>query len=363
MLQKVPWKKKKKLFSAWQIELTTRCPLLCKMCIRSERDDWQNHVMPLEDFKKLLPYLKEVETVVLEGWGESLLHPDLLECIQLAKKEGPEVGFVTSGKGLTQKRISELILAGPDFVGFSIAGITAETHDTIRVNSRLSEMIDAIRYLKEEKIRVGRPQPRVHLVFLIVKDNILELPSLPSFAKEMGIEEVVLINICHTINPWQEQQRIFTWDSGANPYENLLKQAETNARKLHIKLWRPSISPADVPVCDENPLKNLYISSHGEVSPCVYLYPPLPSPFKRIFCSKEYWIEKVSFGNVFTEGFSNIWNGERYVHFRDCFMKRQKEFRDLYFSLLDCSHSIELKTDPLPAPPEFCKSCHKIIGV
>ena len=144
MLQKVPWRKKKKLFSAWQIELTTRCPLLCKMCIRSERDDWQNHVMPLEDFKKLLPYLKEVETVVLEGWGESLLHPDLLECIQLAKKEGPEVGFVTSGKGLTQKRISELILAGPDFVGFSIAGITAETHDTIRVNSRLTEMIDAI---------------------------------------------------------------------------------------------------------------------------------------------------------------------------------------------------------------------------
>ncbi len=54
------------------------------MCIRSERDDWQFQDMPLEDFKKLLPYLKEVETVILEGWGESLLHPDLLECIQLA---------------------------------------------------------------------------------------------------------------------------------------------------------------------------------------------------------------------------------------------------------------------------------------
>jgi MoaA/NifB/PqqE/SkfB family radical SAM enzyme len=363
MLQKVPWKKKRKLFSAWQIELTTRCPLKCKMCIRSERDDWQSHDMSLEEFKKLLPYLKEVETVILEGWGESLLHPDLLECIQLAKKEGPEVGFVTSGKGLTRKRASELALAGPDFVGFSIAGITAETHDAIRVNSHLSEITDAIHYLQEEKIRLGRPQPRMHLVFLMVKDNISEVTSLPSFAKERGIGEIVLINICHTINPWQEQQRVFTWDSGNNPYEKFLKQAEASARKLHIKLWRPSISSTEVPVCDENPLKNLYISSDGEVSPCVYLYPPLPSPFKRIFCSKEYWMEKVHFGNLFKEGFSGIWSSEPYERFRDHFVQRQKEFRNLYFSLMDCTRPIDLKTNPLPGPPEPCRSCHKMIGV
>ena len=102
MLEKIPWRRKKKPFSAWQIELTTRCPLLCKMCIRSERDDWQFQDMPVENFKKILPYLKEVETVVLEGWGESLLHPHLIECVKRVKQEGAEVGFVTSGKGSDQ---------------------------------------------------------------------------------------------------------------------------------------------------------------------------------------------------------------------------------------------------------------------
>jgi MoaA/NifB/PqqE/SkfB family radical SAM enzyme len=92
----------RKLFSAWQIELTTRCPLQCKMCIRREGADWQFQEMALEDFKKILPYLTEVENVVLEGWGESLLHKDLSECIRLAKRKGPRVGFVTSGKGLTK---------------------------------------------------------------------------------------------------------------------------------------------------------------------------------------------------------------------------------------------------------------------
>jgi hypothetical protein len=43
-------------------------------------------------------------------------------------------------------------------------------------------------------------------------------------------------------------------------YEGLLKEAEIKAKELKIKLRRPSLSPDDVPVCEENPLKNLYIS-------------------------------------------------------------------------------------------------------
>ena len=133
-----------KRFSAWQVELTTRCPLQCKMCIRAECSDWHPGDMRLEDFRKILPYLKDVETVVLEGWGESLLHKDLLECVRLVKGQGSTVGFVTSAKGLNENRVSELVAAGLDFVGFSIAGTTSEVHDAIRVNSKLPEVVKAI---------------------------------------------------------------------------------------------------------------------------------------------------------------------------------------------------------------------------
>jgi MoaA/NifB/PqqE/SkfB family radical SAM enzyme len=363
VLEKIPWRRKKKPFSAWQIELTTRCPLLCKMCIRSERDDWQYQDMPIEDFKKILPYLKEVETVILEGWGESLLHPYLVECVKRVKQEGAEVGFVTSGKGLTRDLASELIHAGLDFVGFSIAGIKEETHAAIRVNSHLSEIREAIHLISEERVRQNRFRPRMHLVFLMVKENILEVPSLPLFAKELGIEEVVLINICHAINAWQEQQRVFIWDAAENPYEHFLKQAGQNARKLHVKLSRPSLSATQVSLCSENPLRNLYISAYGEVSPCVYLYPPLPSPFTRIFCNEEYTLEKLSFGNIFKKPFSAIWRQESYVQFRDRLYERDKKFRDFYFSFLNRSHPLDPHANSLPEPPGFCESCHKMIGV
>jgi MoaA/NifB/PqqE/SkfB family radical SAM enzyme len=363
VFKKLLWGRRGKPFSAWQIELTTRCPLQCKMCIRAEIKTWQSQDMPFEDFKKILPYLRDVENVVLEGWGESLLYKDLSDCIRLIKEKGPQVGFVTSGKGLTESRVSELIGAGLDFLGFSIAGITPETHDAIRVNSHLPEIFNAIRFFTEEKRRQGIARPKMHLVFLMLQDNIFEVPAIPSLAKEMEIEEVVLTNICHSVNDWQEKQRVFFWGNGENEYEKVLKQAEVNARKLNIRLKKPSLSAIDVPVCEENPLRNLYISVDGEVSPCVYLYPPLASPFKRIFCSKEYWVERVSFGNIFREPFSTIWDSESYVHFRDCFMQRKRKFRELYLSLWDSAKMRNFQCTALPGPPEPCKTCHKIIGI
>jgi MoaA/NifB/PqqE/SkfB family radical SAM enzyme len=265
--------------------------------------------------------------------------------------------------GLTESRVAELIDAGLDFVGFSISGTTPETHDAIRVNSHLLQLFNVIRLFHEEKKRLGLLRPKMHLVFLMVKDNIFEVPSVPLFAQEAGIQEVVLTNICHCINVWQEKNRVFIWESGENEYEKIVKQAEANARKLDVRLKRPSLSAIDIPVCEENPLANLYISAEGEVSPCVYLYPPLPSPFKRIFCGKEHWIEKLRFGNIFRDPFSTIWSCNNYEAFRNRFVEREKEFKEFYFSLWD---SPKIKSSPsnnLPQPPERCKTCHKILGI
>ena len=356
-------REKRRPFSTWQVELTTRCPLQCKMCIRSENDAWQYQDMALENFKKILPYLRDVETVVLEGWGESLLHKDLSECIKLVKKEGSKVGFVTSGMGLTEERVAELVEAGLDFVGFSIAGTTPAIHDAIRINSHLPNVLGAIRLFQEEKKRRGLQRPNIHLIYLMLKDNIREVPSVPAFAKEAGLEEVILTNICHTINLWQETQRVFVWEDVENKYEETLQRAEINARALNIHLRKPSLSAVDVPVCAENPFSSLYISAEGEVSPCVYLYPPLPSPFKRIFCEKEYLTEKVTFGNIFRDPFPVIWNSSEYDAFRNRFHAREKAYRDLCFSLWDSPRLDHVREPVLPEPPEPCKPCHKILGL
>jgi MoaA/NifB/PqqE/SkfB family radical SAM enzyme len=163
-------------------------------------------------------------------------------------------------------------------------------------------------------------------------------------------------------NEWQEKQRVFTCNDGRS-CEEILNEAGIKAKELGIKLRRPFLSPQNVSVCEENPLRNLYISVDGEVSPCVYLFPPTSSPFKKIFCGKEYQIEKVSFGNIFSETFQAIWNKKGYSEFRDCFTLRKRRLEDMYSSLWDLERLERLKTSSLPDPPELCKTCHKILGV
>lgn len=352
-----------KTFQAWQIELTTDCPLRCRMCPREEGAVWQSERMTLENFRKILPYLPEVETVVLEGWGESLLHPDLTEIVRLVKKAGPRVGFVTSGFGLRRKQARELIEAGTDFMGFSFAGTTPATHDAIRIHSHLPDLLDAVRLMNTEKALLGSDRPRLHIVYLMLRENIGEVPSLPALAVELEVEEVILINSCHIATPWQESQRIFACEEKAE-FEAAIRQAQERARTQGIRLKTSGLHLTEAAVCSENPLKNLYISAKGEVAPCVYAHPPLSSPFRRIFCGKEYRIEKLSFGNIFREPFPAIWGSRDYQAFRDRFLKRQREQRELYRSLLDGRKPQPPQGgDLLSSPPGPCQTCHKIIGV
>jgi MoaA/NifB/PqqE/SkfB family radical SAM enzyme len=353
------WKKdKKKRFGAWQIEITTRCSLRCTMCIKTACNDWHRKDMSINDFKKIIPYLQNVGSVVLEGWGESLLHRNLTDFIRLAKTAGPEVGFVTSGIGLTPDYAHQIVDAGVDFLGFSLSGATAETHNAIRVNSDFNSLIAAIKTMKRLSMENSLQKPRIHFVYLTLKDNVHEIPMLLDLAHEIGVREVVLLNIIQVTSRAQDGQKAFSCLEGSL-YKDIMKVAEDKAKKFKISLYMPAISPQDVAVCSENPLDNLYISVDGEVSPCVYLYPPVSSPFKRIFCGDEYSIHHVSFGNIFNEPFESIWNSKKYQEFRNAFMSRQKRWKEAYTSLLE----MRLPEDaPFPQPPPPCRTCHKMLG-
>jgi hypothetical protein len=244
-------------------------------------------------------------------------------------------------------------------------------------------------------------RPRLHIVYLMLRDNIFEIPSLIGLAKDMDIMDVVLINLIHVTTEWQDKQRVFRCTpSFPNPshqvkenltegkissllvgkptkkipsplvgegkgegiYEEVLQEAERKAKELKVNLKRHSLCPVDVVICEEDPLRNLYISTDGEVSPCVYLYPPVPSPFKRMFCGSEYNIEKLSFGNIFKEPLHEIWNRKEYVDFRNQFIMRDRASKGLSLFLRNLKRLRGFEEESLPEPPEKCSICHKMLG-
>lgn len=75
------------------IEVTSRCNLDCPMCLR-----WQiphQGDMEPETFSRLRPLFPEAESIVLTGYGESLLHPHILEMVRKAREALPAAGRVS----------------------------------------------------------------------------------------------------------------------------------------------------------------------------------------------------------------------------------------------------------------------------
>ncbi len=346
-------------FFAWQIELTTRCPLLCTMCVKTAAGKWDKRDIPFENFEQIAPYLSRVENVVLEGWGDPLMYPRILDAVRLVRAQGAKPGFVCCGSGMSDEKMRGLIDAGLEFIGFSFSGGSANIHNRIRVNSDFAKLRNTLGRFSKMIVKAGSKIPRIHIVYLMLKDNIHEVPAVLDIAHETGIPQVNLINIIQVTDGAQDAQRVFSCDGG-NPYNQTLLEAQEKARRMKIDLNIPLIEADEVDVCNENPLHNVYISSEGEVSPCVFLNPPVASPLRRIFCGKEHYVEKLSFGNIFRQPFEEIWDGPEYRAFRDKFAARREKMREIFRAL---EERRLVRDDRLPDPPPHCRTCHEILGI
>jgi MoaA/NifB/PqqE/SkfB family radical SAM enzyme len=336
------------------------------MCIRQAPDPWRHRDMSFEQFDALARGFDDVAAVVLQGWGEPLLHPRLGEIVRRAKAPTPNgppaVGFVTSGKGLDARAAAELVDAGLDFIGLSLAGASPATHSSIRVRSTLDEVVAAAGHVIAARRERGATRPRVHVVYLMVKDNVEELPELPALARRMGAEELVVTNLVHAVDAWQEAQQVFARDD-AGRTERLLGETERRARELGLPLRRASPSPGPVAVCEEDPLRNLYVSVDGEVAPCVYLCPPVSGDLRRRFGGREHRLAAVSFGNAFREPLAAIRQGPAFRSFCDRFARRAQRQRLL--SLLPRAWRGGPggpRVAELPEPPDPCRTCYKLLG-
>lgn len=332
----------------FQIELTTSCRLKCKMCIRYYLESKSHgQGMTIGLYKRITPYMKNLDVVVLSGWSETLFHPGLCEIISITRRQGPQVGFVTSGYGLNETYERQLLRAGLNFLGFSLAGATPQIHNSIRINSDLNAIVESINRLQFLIKTSDSYDTHLHLVFLMLKSNIHELLDVVRLTRQLGIDQLFVTNMIHITSPPPPEEPVFVC-SGTSGYEEVLDQAESLARTLGIKLRRPALSPVTTYVCEENPLNNLYISTDGQVAPCVYLNAPLPPLSKKIYCGNTVPHQLTTFGKLGEMDLKAIWEVKEYKAFRRAFLLRKLGGR--------------LGLGNLFPPPPPCRTCHKMLG-
>jgi MoaA/NifB/PqqE/SkfB family radical SAM enzyme len=326
-----------------QIGVSSQCTHSCTMCPRTVfRDRWTSSDMTLETYKRIAENFPNVKNVYLSGWGEPLLNPHFPEMVRLAKEAGCTAGFTTNGAHLDDETIGLLIDEGVDIVSLSLAGATALTHDSRRTGSRLNELTEKLERLQELKRRRRSESPRVLLLYMMFRDNLGDLPKAVLLAERVGAGGVVATNLDYVGHAAMDELKAFTCGDAPEGFRDEIDDATELAEKLGVEFTAFPLGLGRARLCCEDPLNNLYVSEDGEVSPCVYLNPPMPE-VPRIFCGEETVVPRTSFGNINERSLPEIWNGDNYSSFR--------------------SRLKELTEGKPPLPPEECRTCYKAYGL
>ncbi|WP_456474645.1 radical SAM/SPASM domain-containing protein [Candidatus Pyrohabitans sp.] len=358
-------------FDAFQIEPTSRCNLRCRMCPRSRfAREWSTGDLAIELFRRISRDFHLARHVHLQGWGEPLLHKQIVEMVSTAKEQGCSVGITTNATLLESDLAEELVKAGLDIAGISIAGATEKTHASIRVGSSLEEVVEGIGNLVEARQNPGKP--RIVLSFMMTTQSIGELPQAVKLASELGVDELVATNLDYPCDELGDSLRVFSCKKARGEYKKAVRRARMGAMRRGLRFRHYPLEMEEPLVCELDPSKNLFIAHDGMLGPCVYLNQTRrDGEIPRIFCGRRYTLRRLYFGDVREESIAEVLEKPAWQEFAEFFRKRREISTQVFSSLSsevsfsdlrEAERQLErlLAENPLP---EQCTTCYKAYGI
>lgn len=171
-------------------ELTYDCPLHCPYCSNPVQMTERKDECDTETWKKVLSEAREMGAVQLGfSGGEPLLRKDLEVLVAHASELGFYTNLITSGIGLTEKRIKGLKEAGLDHIQLSFQAANADEND----------LIGNKRHSFEQKLAVAKlvkqyDYPMV-LNFCLTRQNIDKIDDVLALSCELGGDFVELATV------------------------------------------------------------------------------------------------------------------------------------------------------------------------
>lgn len=351
-----------RMFEAIQIEVTSHCNLRCVMCpVTAMADGWNAQHLAWEAFLRIARAFEQIKYVHLQGWGEPLLHPRLFDMIKVGKDAGCQVGFTTNGTLLDSVATQRLLDLGLDLLAVSIAGVTQQTHGAIRVGSDLSRILENLRGFLALRAERQSLKPKVEIFFLMTKMNAAELPAAADLAASLGADELVATNLDYVPTRDQDVLKAFADPSSKDACVCLVEGARARTKAAGVAFRAYPLEPEELAICEANPLKILFVSSDGWVSPCTYLGLAGQMKIPRIFNGNAIQVPRPRFGHIMERELLEIWDSPAYRAFRRQFASRR--LAAMISAVATVAGSAPNRPKALPEAPEPCRSCPKLFGV
>ncbi len=169
-------------------EITFRCPLHCVYCYNPVDYTRSGPELTTDEWLRVLRQAREVGAVQLGiSGGEPLMRDDLEIMIAEARRMGYFTTLLTSGVGLTEKRIAAFKEGGLDAIQLSFQDSTRELNDflsstrTFELKSKVAKLVKQYDY------------PMV-LNVVLHRLNIDHIQAILDMAEAMGVEQLELAN-------------------------------------------------------------------------------------------------------------------------------------------------------------------------
>ena len=311
-----------------QIEPVGQCNLRCRMCPIQFRADGPPHgppaFMDFRVFTRLVDEMDRMTELHLQGLGEPMMHPRFFDMVAYAVEKGVRVTTNSNLTLLNQRRAERCVDSGLAELHVSVDGATAETYEAIRTRARYGRVRANLERLTALRSARGNARPKIVIVFVVMRQNVEELPELVRQAGGWGVEEVFVQHLCHdfkesTLPERYRPMREFVGSQtilgvASATIDGLFDEARAAAMTAGLNLRLPRVAPKKRPGCDW-PRRGAYLSYEGLAMPCCMIGTP----------------DRLNLGNMAADGVAAVWNGEAYSAFRE-------------------------RLDG-PDPPEICRSC------
>jgi MoaA/NifB/PqqE/SkfB family radical SAM enzyme len=305
--------------SALQVEVTSRCTRLCAICARTAlAERWLDGDFSEELWRRLLPDLGLVRHLHLQGWGEPLLHPGLESMAADAHAAGCRVG-ITSNGDLLRDAAGWLASGTVDVLALSVAGTDADNL-RLRDGVRTTDVLEALAELAGR--RASPRRPRLHLSYLLTRDNAGGLEAVVRAAASAGADAVLVSHL--DFLPTAELRQRAAWAEGGvdAAIRKALEAAAAAARSRRIELRMPAFEPQEMLTCALDPRQIVSVRWDGRVGPCVMLNLPIDGSVPRCTGDGPLDVEPPVFGNLAEATLSEILDGAGFGSFTEPFRRR-----------------------------------------
>ncbi len=172
------------------LELTYQCPLKCVFCSNPvDFDHFKEGELSTEEWKKVMRDARKMGAMQIGfSGGEPTLRKDLEELVGEANGLGYYTNLITSGIGLTTKRLEALKAAGLKHIQLGFQSSDPATANRLAGVECFDRKLAIAKEIKAQGFPMVLNVP-------ITRHNIAQVPEIIALASELGVEYLELANV------------------------------------------------------------------------------------------------------------------------------------------------------------------------